>query len=471
MNGADEASPLHARWLWVLTALVIAELAAGLETTLMFAALPTALRLSPHRAEVGLLITGYLLVSAAAAAVCSRLGDLFGRKVVLLATLGLATAGSIVSALSPDLRWIIAGRAIQGLSGAVLPLCYGLLRETLPARRVPFGIGLVSASNSFSAAAGFVIGGVIVDRFHWQDIFVCSALVAALGLIACMTVLPSSRRAERLTRPDLLGGLLFSPAIGLVVWGISLLQHAGAGAAAPSMWIAGGLVLLGVWAMHEYRQEAPLIDVRLLANRRILAGNLASICASLGALQVLLVFPILLQQPVWTGVGFGLTATLTGLLKLPSNLASVVGASWGGALCARIDNRRVMVGAALSSLVAWAWLWAQHDQLWWTVVLVCFSSAGFTTLFTGVINIVVSTAPADRSSEATAMTSTFRAIAQSVGSQIVTTLFATELVRRGSGPAFPAPAAHDHVMAYLTLASAGALAAALWMPRSPPAIA
>jgi MFS family permease len=470
VSGADQASR-QAGWRTVLTALVIAELAAGLETTLMFAALPTALRLSERPGEIGLLITGYLLVSAAAAAVCSRLGDLLGRKAVLLAMLGLATIGSIISALSPDLHWIIAGRAIQGLSGAVLPLCYGLLRESLPARRAPFGIGLVSAANSFSAAAGFIIGGVIVDRFRWQDIFVCSALLTALGLLACWVVLPPSRRVEPLARPDLLGGLLFSPAIGLVVWGISLLPRIGAGAIAPWAWIIAGLLLLGVWAMHEYRQDAPLIDVRLLANRRILAGNLASICASLGALQVLLVFPVLLQQPVWTGVGFGLTATLTGLLKLPSNLASVVGAGWGGALCARIDNRRVMVGAALSSLIAWAWLWAQHDQLWWTVVLVCFSSAGFTTLFTGVINIVVSTAPPDRASEATAMTSTFRTVAQSVGSQIVTTLFAAELVRRGAGPAFPAPAAHDHVLAYLTLASAGALAAALWMPRSPPATA
>jgi hypothetical protein len=378
----------------------------------------------------------------------------------------------VISALSPDLHWIIAGRAVQGLSGAVLPLCYGLLREHLPTQRAPLGIGLVSAANSFSAAAGFIIGGVIVDRFRWQDIFTCSAVLAALGLLACIVVLPSSRRGERPTRSDLLGGLLFSPAIGLIVWGVSLLQHAGATAATPWMWIAAGLTLLGVWVMHEYRQEAPLIDVRLLANRRILAGNLASICASLGALQVLLVFPILLQQPTWTGVGFGLTATLTGLLKLPSNLASVVGASWGGALCARIDNRRIVIGAALSSFIAWAWLWAQHDVLWWTVVLVCFSSAGFTTLFTGVINIVVRTAPPDRISEAAAMTSTLRTIAQSVGSQIVTTLFAAELVRRssGAGLAFPAPIAHQHVLAYMTLASVGALAAALWMPQSRPAI-
>jgi MFS family permease len=464
---ADMSGP-DARGRGLLVALVIAELAAGLETTLMFAALPTALRTAGHPGEVGLLITGYLLVSAAAAAVCGRLGDLFGRKQVLLTTLGLATLGSVLSAVSPDLRWIVAGRAIQGLSGAVLPLCYGLLRENLPARRVPLGIGLVSAANSFSAAAGFVIGGIVVDRFHWQDIFTCSALLAAAGLVACFLLIPRSPYAGAPVRSDLVGGLLFSPAIGLLVWGISLLQHSGVAAVAPWVWMGAGAGLLFLWAFHELRHEAPLIDVRLLANRRILAGNIASVWASLGALQVLIVFPILLQQPVWTGIGFGLTATVTGLLKLPSNLASVIGASWGGALCARIDNRHVMLGATLSSLVAWAWLWVQHDVLWWTIVLVCFSSAGFTTLFTSVINIIVSTAPADRISEATAMTSTFRTVAQSVGTQIVTTLFAAEVVTRGVGPAFPAPRAYGLVLAYMTLASAGAFAAALWMPRTVP---
>jgi len=464
VSASRPSNPSGAPWRAVVIALVIAELAAGLETTLMFAALPTALKQAGHPAQVGLLVTGYLLVSAAAAAVCGRLGDIFGRRRVLLVTLALATGGSVLSAFSPDLTWIIVGRSIQGLAGAVLPLCYGLIRECVPAEKAPMSIGIVSGANAFSAAMGFVIGGIIVDVFRWQDIFSCSAILAAVGLIACAIMIPVSRPQPFEGKSDILGGLLFSPAVALAMWGIALMQHAKTGSAEPWLWIASGCVLFLIWALHELRQTNPLIDVRLLGNRRILAGNLGSVCASLGALQVLLVFPMLLQQPVWTGVGFGVTATLTGLLKLPSNVASILGASWGGALCGRIDSRRVMIGAAISTLLAWGWLWAEHDVLWLTVVLVCFSSAGFTTLFTSVINIVVSTAPADRVSEATAMTATFRTIAQSVGSQIVTMLFASELIRRGTGPGYPSPAAHDHVFAYMTIASFGALLAALWMP-------
>ncbi|MBK5263963.1 MAG: MFS transporter [Alphaproteobacteria bacterium] len=464
----DVSTGAYASWRWVLFALVIAELAAGLETTLMFAALPTALKAVGRPTEVGWLITGYLLVAASAAAICGRLGDIFGRRRILLITLGLATAGSILSAMSSDLHWIIAGRAVQGLAGAVLPLCYGLLREALPPAKVPLGIGIVSAANSFSAAGGFIIGGIIVDGMHWQNIFVCSALLASAGFVISFACIPKSPRRPVGDRVDIIGGVLFAPAIAMMLWAIASLQNRGAGSMVPWVWLGASLLLLAFWFVYERGHPRPTIDVRMLSNPRILAANIAAVCASLGALQILQIFPILLQQPVWTGVGFGLTATLTGLLKLPSNVASVIGASWGGALCARWDSRSIMIGAALSSLGAWALLWLNHQNLWLTVLLVCFSSAGFTALFVSVINIVMATAPDDRTSEAAAMTATFRTVAQSIGSQIIIALFSVQLVRQAAGPAFPSPAAYDAVMAYMILASVGALLAALCVPRQKP---
>ena len=469
---ATPVTPLtdvHHRWRWALFALVIAELAAGFETTLMFAALPTALKAVGRPLEVGWLITGYLLVSASAAAICGRLGDVFGRRRVLQWTLAIATAGSIMSAVANDLSWIIAGRAIQGLAGAILPLCYGLLRENLPPAKVPLGIGIVSAANSFSAAGGFIIGGIIVDLAHWQHIFAASAILAVAGFIACQIYLPRSPLRPVEGKVDFLGGLLFAPGVAMMLWAMGRLQKQGADAMEPWAWLAASLCLLLFWFRHERRHPHPAIDVAMLADRRILAANLAAICASLGALQILQIFPILLQQPVWTGIGFGLTATLTGLLKLPSNVASVIGASWGGALCARRDSRSIMILAATSSLAAWAWLWFDHPTLWLTVILVGFSSAGFTALFVSVINIVMATAPDDRTSEAAAMTATFRTIAQSIGSQIIIALFATSLVAGEGGQTFPAPAAYNAVMAYMTLASLGALVAAILVPRRKPA--
>src|SRR5581483_1315740 len=102
------------RILWVL---MVAEVVSGFETSMIYAGLPAWMRLYGNPLGVGWIVTSYLLVSASAAALCGRLGDLYGRKRVLLVALGAAAIGSAISAAGPSLGWVIAGRSLQGLAG------------------------------------------------------------------------------------------------------------------------------------------------------------------------------------------------------------------------------------------------------------------------------------------------------------------------------------------------------------------
>ena len=104
---------------------------------MMYGALATLMREFRDPVGTGWLITAFLLVGAVSAALCSRLGDLYGRKRLVLLMLACATAGSLIAAFATSLPWLIAGRAVQGFSAALLPLCIGLVREHLPAPRVP----------------------------------------------------------------------------------------------------------------------------------------------------------------------------------------------------------------------------------------------------------------------------------------------------------------------------------------------
>src|SRR5439155_12409533 len=97
--------------------------------------------------------------------------DLFGRRRVLIIILGLCAVGSAVSASTEHLGWIIAGRAIQGVSGAILPLCYGITREVAPRTEAPFWVGVLTASFGASGGASMVIGGVITQYLSWHGIF------------------------------------------------------------------------------------------------------------------------------------------------------------------------------------------------------------------------------------------------------------------------------------------------------------
>src|SRR5215212_1459335 len=100
----------------LLLSLMLGEITGSFETGMMYAALPTMTKVYGDPAGVGWLITAFMLVGAASAAICGRLGDIFGRSRLLLLLLALAAIGSLLSAFAPSLNWVILGRALQGLS-------------------------------------------------------------------------------------------------------------------------------------------------------------------------------------------------------------------------------------------------------------------------------------------------------------------------------------------------------------------
>ncbi|GAY22184.1 MFS transporter [Sphingobium fuliginis] len=422
-------------WATLLSVLCLAELAGSLETTLVFATVPGAIRQFGDPVAVAWLVTGYFLVAGASAALCGRLGDLIGRSTMLAIVLAVAGAGSVVSALASELRWIIVGRSIQGVAGAVLPLCYGLVREHMPTEKLSFGLAAITAVASLGAAGGFLIGGVIADHWHWQHIFTASAALATGAFLLSLLMLPRSRGAGGMgQRSDLLGGILFAPAVGLVLLAISQASTAGL-ARGPTLFLLGGVALLAVWVRHELRQPNPLIDIRLLAQRPVALANINALLVSLGAFQVMQIFPILIQQPVWTGIGFGLTATMTGFLKLPSNVASALGAIWAGRLARGRDGQVAIAVGTLLTLLAWIGLYLGNAQLWLVILFICMSSAGVVISLTGTVAVIVEHVPTERTSEATGITMVLRMTFQGIGAQIVAGLFVAGRMEAGPSKA------------------------------------
>ena len=172
---------------------------------MIYAALPTLMRDFGDPAGVGWLITAYLLVGSVSAGLSSRLGDLFGRKRLVLAMLACSASGSLISALSSGLPGLICGRALQGMSAALLPLAIGIVRERLRAERVPVAIGWLTAMATFSAGAGLLLGGLLVDHAGWRTMFWFGAVHGVVAMVLVARWVPASaaaadRRAGRLDR-------------------------------------------------------------------------------------------------------------------------------------------------------------------------------------------------------------------------------------------------------------------------------
>jgi MFS family permease len=453
-------------WKSVIAALMLAEIASAFEVSMAFAALPTFYKLFNDPGLVGWVITAYLLMAAAAAAICGRIGDIYGRSRVLIIMLVLAAVGSLISALANSLEIIVLGRAVQGVAAAVTPLCFGLVRENLPKDKVPLGIGIVAGTMSTAAGVGFVIGGLAIDYLTWHWIFYISTATAVVGLILVSLLLPASPRKPKGERLDILGGVMFAPAVAGVLfaltkapaWGWLDLRTLGLGGAS--------LILLLFWGVYESRHSNPLIDVRLFRNRQIALANLCYVLISLGAMQFALVLFSLLQQPSWTGVGLGVAATMAAMIKLPSSLVAMVASPWGGYIFGRHGGRRAMLYAMFFLVSGWAALTIHHSTIWFVVLAVMTNGIGTAIAFSAIPNLIVEVAPAHRISEITGLTQVVRTTFMAVGAQIVAFIFGAYTITSSEHPGtFPNEQAYTTVFGIITLLCVACLLVCLLLPR------
>ncbi|MGE0388189.1 MAG: MFS transporter [Gammaproteobacteria bacterium] len=452
----------------VLVALAISALPLAFSSAMIYTALATLQREFADPAAVGWLITGFLLVSTAFAALGGRLGDLYGRSRMLLATLLLTGIGGLVSAVADDVRWVIAGRCLQGCSAAILPLCIGLVRENLERQRVPFGIGMVVTANSVFAGLGAVLAGAIVQYASWPWVFFATAFAAGLGLVAVWRFVPRSLPIPGV-RMDLGSGLLFVPAIAGLVFPLTHLNDWGWRDPRTLAWVVPSAALLAFWFRDQWRREHPLIDVRMLADRQVALTNLLGACIGMSIYQLALFMMLLLQQPLWTGVGMGIGAALAGLLKLPSNAMSMIGGPLSGWLAGRFGARiAAVIGAACGALGGLAMLlW--HDsvvQIIGASLVIGMSIAITNTALPALLFEVV---PADRTSESNGVLVVIRGAFQAVGAQVVTALLAASHVLDAAGvpTIHPDRAAYLRTFAWVAAAMTVGTAVALALPRRP----
>src|SRR5918992_1449558 len=127
---------------------------------------------------VAWVLTGYLLAAAVATPVMGRLGDMFGKRRLFVASLVIFAAGNVVSALGGSLEVVVGGRVLQGIGGGIFPLAIGIVRDEFPAERVASSIGLLSAIMGVGAGSGLVLGGVLADGPGYHSIFWLSAFAA-----------------------------------------------------------------------------------------------------------------------------------------------------------------------------------------------------------------------------------------------------------------------------------------------------
>src|SRR4051812_10307481 len=236
-----DARPHPMRSLLILS---LAALAFALAQTTLIPALGE-LKTALHTDSSGVAwtLTGYLLAAAVFTPLFGRLGDMFGKRRMLVISLGAFAAGSVLAALGSTLEVVVAGRVLQGVGGGIFPLCFGIIRDEFPRERVGQSIGLISATLGIGGGVGLVIGGLLVDHagYHW--IFWLSAAMSAAAAVAIQLFIPESP-VRTPGRVDLRGAAVLGVGLVLPMIGVARANVWGWGAPKTLLLIAGGLAVL-----------------------------------------------------------------------------------------------------------------------------------------------------------------------------------------------------------------------------------
>lgn len=455
---------MHARPALILLALCLCEFTASFESVMVYAALPSLIGVFGDANKAGWLVTGHLIVGAGSALIAARMGDLRGRKKVMLALLAVAAIGSLISAVSSSFWAVLVGRAMQGIIGAMLPLGIGVVREALRAEKVPLGVGLIVTASSVGSAAGLIVGGAIVDNFDWHWLFAAGAIMLTVSLIAVWLFVPVTAGAAPDHPIDWIDGLLPVAGITALVLAISLSKAMGWLDPRVFALLAAGLVILTAWAWRNLRTRYPLINLRLLIERNVAIAIIVSIFMSLGTYHVMLLFAPLMQAPTWTMVGLGMSATMAGFIKLPSNLLAFTAGPLAGWIASRFTNKAALILGSLLGMAGWGLTSLLPDSTIELVLLLCLISYGTTMLMTGCLNLVASSVPPDSTSEAIASLSVVRTMFMAIGSQVIAVILSTYTITEPGGTAvFPGPVAYQVTTGWIAMTVVACLVAILFV--------
>ena len=442
--------------------------AAGL--TVLYLMLATLYREYAGSPGVGWAVTSYLLVSAIAAALCGRLGDLLGRRFMVLVVLALAGVGALASAFLPSLAGLVLGCALQGVAGSLMPLSIGMAREHLPADRVPVALGILSCAGMFGAGIAFVLAGVVIEHFASHGGFVLKCVLAIGAFVAVALVVPRPLQPPAsLKGVDLVRGILFAPALAVALLALQAARERGWGdARVLGGFAAAGLIFL-YWARHQALQARPLINVRMLAERRVALTNLAMIFLALGAIQLGQMLSLLLQQPSWTGIGLGLSPSAMGWFMLPLNALTVVVSPLAGRIGHRMGDQRVALAGACACLVAWLAMVAWHETFAQLVAAAVCCTIGYGLLMPALYNLIARASPIENASEAAGINAVCLAAFMAVGSQLLFGLLGSQTVHDAARDAstYPSEGAFRLAFTYLVAMCACCLVTLLALGRRP----
>ncbi|MGP8302270.1 MFS transporter [Streptomyces inhibens] len=440
---------IHRRRWAILYTLMLSLLIVVLDNSILNVAMktiatPIPAGLGATQSELEWAINSYTLVFAGLLFTSGLLGDRLGRKKVLLFGLAVFGAGSVLAAVSASPAQLIAFRAVMGLGGAfVMPATLAILMNVFEREEQPRAIGIWAGGVGLAIAIGPIAGGVLLDRFWWGSVFLINVPIVLLALVAMLILVPDSKDPSP-GRMDPGGVLLSVVGLVLLVYGIikggqladfTDPQVAGA--------IAGGLVVLAGFVVHQKRSDHPSIDIGHF-RKPAFSAAIAAIALAFFALMGVTFFIVFYVQSVR-----GYSPLEAGLLILPLAVAQMIFAPRARLAVDRYGARAVctfsmvMVAATMVGLL----LLDTETPIWVMEVLFFLEGAAMAHIMPPVTVAIMQSLPLEKAGSGSALNNVFRQVGGTLGVAVLGSLLSTSYRDGIQGalervPGVPAAARH-----------------------------
>ncbi|MFI0781070.1 MFS transporter [Streptomyces sp. NPDC021212] len=404
----------------VVATLAIAGVTAAVMQTLvtpLLADLPKILHTSASNATW--VVTATLLVAGVCVPISGRLGDMIGKRRMLLACSVPLIVGSIVCALSDGVTPMIIGRGLQGIGMGMIPLGIALLRDVVPADRLSSSIALVSASMGIGGGIGLPLAAAVAQYADWRLLFWGAAALAAVVGVMILTLVPDTPAATKGQRFDIVG------ALGLAVGLVSLLLAVSKGAdwgwssVTTLALFATAAVTLTAWGLFEWRTREPLVDLRTTARPRVLLTNVASLFVGFGMYASMLVIPQLLQFPEATGYGLGQSMLAAGLWMLPGGLMMMAVSPLGAKLTTARSPKVTLISGALVLAAGYLASLLLAGTTWGLMIAMMVMNSGVALAYGAMPALIMSAVPLSETGAANGFNALMRSLGTSVGAAVV----------------------------------------------------
>ena len=303
----------------MLIVLVFGTFVTVLNQTVVAPALPSIMsEMSVDAAVAQWLTTGFTLVNAIMVPITAFLTDRFTTRRLFLASMVLFTAGTALAAWGPNFPVLLAGRLVQAAgAGILMPLVMTVLMWTFPVDRRGTAMGVFGIVIAFAPAAGPTVAGIIIDQANWHVMFWIIAVLCAAVIVFAAAALERGGETNKDVKLDVVSVVLSTLGFGGLLYGLSAIGSYGVTADSAGG-VVIGVVALALFFRRQLRMEQPMLQVRVLTNRKFLIATIIVMLVQGALLAGGILIPILLQSYM------GFSATTSGLVLLPG--AIVMGA-------------------------------------------------------------------------------------------------------------------------------------------------